>query len=166
MDFSTLYRTGRRLRTTIIQIFIASLLTFSFASSQGFLRVAGTKIVNGSGQEVILRGIGLGGWLVPEGYMLHTSGFADSPTEIRNKIKTLIGEENANNFWDLYYQNYVNRKDIDRIAEWGFNSIRLPMHYDLLTPRDQPGVFIEKGFATIDSLLAWGEENHLYLILD
>ena len=49
--------------------------------------------------------------------MLHTSSFADSPTEIRNKIKTLIGEENANNFWDLYYQNYVNSKDIDRIAE-------------------------------------------------
>ena len=146
--------------------FLISLLLVLPAFSQGFLKASGTNIVNGSGSPVLLRGIGLGGWLVPEGYMLHTSSFADSPTEIRNKIKTLIGEENANNFWDLYYQNYVNRKDIDRIAEWGFNSIRLPMHYDLLTPRDQPGVFIEKGFATIDSLLAWCEENHLYLILD
>lgn len=122
--------------------------------------------MKGNGDEMILRGIGLGGWLVPEGYMLHTSGFANSPTEIRNKIVALVGQTNSDQFFQSYRQNYVTRKDIDSIARWGFNSIRLPMHYELLTPKGQSGVFLEAGFAIIDSLLNWCEANHIYLILD
>src|SRR5450759_4008793 len=166
MDFSLLFRIVRQVQTAIIPIFIASILACSFTFSQSFLRVSGTKIVNEDGQEVILRGIGLGGWLVPEGYMLHTSGFANSPTEIKNKISALIGAANSDSFFTLYHKNYVARKDIDQLAKWGFNSVRLPMHYNLLTPKDQPGVYSEEGFAMIDSLLSWCEANHLYLILD
>ena len=29
----------------------------------GFIKVEGTKLVDGSGKEVILRGAGLGGWM-------------------------------------------------------------------------------------------------------
>lgn len=166
MVISPLSHIVRLVRTAIVGLFIASILVFSVASSQGFLRVAGTKIVGEDGTEVLLRGIGLGGWLVPEGYMLHTSGFANSPTEIRNKIFALIGQANTDSFFTLYRQNYVARKDIEQLAQWGFNSVRLPMHYGLLTPKDQPGVYSEQGFALIDSLLSWCEANHLYLILD
>jgi hypothetical protein len=31
-----------------------------------FLRADGTKIVNGAGENVLLRGIGLGGWMLQE----------------------------------------------------------------------------------------------------
>jgi aryl-phospho-beta-D-glucosidase BglC (GH1 family) len=134
--------------------------------AQGFLHTSGTKIMNGTGEEVILRGIGLGGWLVPEGYMLHTSGFASSPTEIKTKIIALVGQAGADQFYQAYRKNYVTRKDVDSIARWGFNSIRLPMHYELLTPKGQIGTFLPEGFALIDSLLGWCEANHLYLILD
>jgi endoglucanase len=134
--------------------------------AQGFLHTSGKKIMNGTGEEVILRGIGLGGWLVPEGYMLHTSGFADSPTDIKNKIIALVGQAGADQFYQAYRKNYVTRKDVDSIARWGFNSIRLPMHYELLTPKGQTGVFLPEGFALIDSLLGWCEANQLYLILD
>jgi len=154
---------------TVLLTWVFVLLTFFFQSilsAQGFLKASGTKIVKGNGEEIILRGIGLGGWLVPEGYMLKTSGFADSPTAIKNKIIDLVGSSNANQFYDLYRQNYVNHKDIDAIAQWGFNSIRLPMHYELLTPKGQIGVYLEPGFAIIDSLLSWCESNSIYLILD
>lgn len=132
--------------------------------AQGYLHASGTSIVDGNGHEVILRGIGLGGWLVPEGYMLHTP--ASSPTDIQNAIINVVGAANADQFFQLYRQNYVSRTDIDSIARWGFNSIRLPMHFALFTPRDQPGVYLESGFALVDSLLSWCEANHLYLILD
>ncbi|HEX9005727.1 MAG TPA: cellulase family glycosylhydrolase, partial [Bacteroidota bacterium] len=59
---------------------------------------------------------------------------------------------------------FVQRADIDSLARWGFNSVRLPMHYALLSPA--PGTYSEAGFVLIDSLLAWCEANHLYLILD
>jgi endoglucanase len=150
----------------IIQLLLFFFLLNSTLFPQGFLKTSGKMIVNGNGQEVILKGMGLGGWLVPEGYMLQTSGFANSPTEIRNKIKDLIGEEKTEEFFQLYRKNYVQKKDIDKLKEWGFNSVRLPMHYNLLTPKDQPYVYLEEGFALIDSLLDWCKSNSLYLILD
>ncbi|MBI2416918.1 MAG: cellulase family glycosylhydrolase [Ignavibacteriales bacterium] len=133
---------------------------------QGFLSTSGKKIVDGNGQEIILRGIGLGGWLVQEGYMLQTSGFANAQWEIRAKIADLIGPAETEIFYENYRKNFIRREDIKAIKSWGFNSIRLPMHYNLLTPQNQPGVWLEPGFAIIDSTLQWCKENQLYLILD
>ena len=149
-----------------IYLFVLLLLLYNSASGQGFLKTEGKKIVKGNGEELIFKGIGLGGWLVPEGYMLHTSGFANSPTEIRQKIESLIGTEKTDNFFQAYRANYVKRADIEKIAEWRFNSVRLPFHYNILTPTDQPGVYSEEGFAIIDSLLDWCKDNEIYLILD
>jgi len=134
--------------------------------AQGFLQVSGTKIVNGSGQNILLRGIGLGGWLLPEGYMLQTSSFANAAWQLKQKIETLVGTQNSDNFFQTYRNNFVTEKDIHQLAVWGFNSIRLPMHFNLLTPQNSPYVYTEEGFATIDSLLQWCEQNKIYLILD
>jgi aryl-phospho-beta-D-glucosidase BglC (GH1 family) len=133
---------------------------------QGFLHTSGKIIVDGSGNEILLRGMGLGGWLVQEGYMFGTADFANSPSEIRKKVEQLIGATAAEQYYQTYRNNFVQRGDIQQLAAWGFNSLRLPMHYNLMTPKGQPGVFIETGFAIIDSLLQWCKENKIYLILD
>lgn len=134
------------------------------APAQGFVHASGLYIADGSNNQIILRGMGLGGWLVPEGYMIGTSSFANSPTEFKNAVAALVGDANAEIFFTNYRANYVKRKDIDSLARWGFNSVRLPMHYGLLT--SAPGVYVESGFATIDSLLDWCKANRMYLILD
>ncbi len=151
------------------KLFLPFLFLFFFASSilpQGFLKTSGIKIINGNGQDFLLRGIGLGGWLVPEGYMLQTSSFANAAWQFRQKIEALIGTTKTDEFFKLYRANFVTKKDVQKIAEWGFNSIRLPMHFNLLTPQDTPFTYSEEGFATIDSLLQWCEESKIYLILD
>jgi len=140
-----------------------SLLFFASSFSQNFLQRHGRAIVDGKGDKVFLQGIGLGGWLVPEGYMLKVPGYG-SPSRIRSRIADLIGEEATDRFFRKYRQNYVARQDIDKIAEWGFNSIRLPMHHGLLMAKD--GTLLEEGFVQIDSLLSWCRANRLYLILD
>lgn len=134
-------------------------------SANAFLKCSGQNFIDSTGNEVFMRGIGLGGWLVPEGYMLHIPGFG-SPTSIRNMINDLIGSENTEEFYSIYRANYVCEKDIQILAEMGFNSIRLPFNYRLLSPEDQPGVYLEEGFAIIDSLVQWCKNNDLYLILD
>ena len=134
------------------------------ARAQGYLHTSGQYIVDGNNLRVLLRGMGLGGWLVPEGYMLQTASFASSPTAIRNAVVDLVGEANADQFFALYRQKFVRRKDIDSLALWGFNSVRLPMHYALLSPTR--GVYSDAGFAIIDSLLAWCAADSIYLILD
>ncbi|MFO7889040.1 MAG: cellulase family glycosylhydrolase [bacterium] len=148
-----------------IIIYIILILFFVTSGKSQYLHTEGKKIVNKNGEEILLRGIGLGGWLVPEGYQLHIPGFG-SPTSIRNKIKNLIGETATDTFYKEYRANYVSEKDIERIASWGFNSIRLPFNYRLLSPEDQPGVFLKEGFETIDQLLNWCKQYELYLILD
>ena len=130
-----------------------------------FISIKGGTFVNDHGKEIFFRGVGLGGWLVPEGYMLHFPGYG-SPSSINAQIVDLIGEQNAQLFWQRYRLNYVNSNDIKKIAFWGFNLIRLPFNYRLISPEDQPGVYLEEGFAVIDSLLQWCRDSRLYVILD
>ncbi|NOY76794.1 MAG: cellulase family glycosylhydrolase [Calditrichaeota bacterium] len=149
------------LRNGIILLFFLSLSTPCLA----FLHTKGTQIVDSSGNEILLKGIALGGWLVPEGYMLHIPGFG-SPSSIRQKILNLIGSEATDEFFARYRANFIQKIDIEKIASWGVNSIRLPFNYRLISPEDQPGVFLESGFQVLDQVLEWCKENHLYLILD
>lgn len=154
---------------------IKVLLIFAFSSvvsAQGFLHRDGKQIVDGSGQEFILRGIGLGGWMVQEGYMLQTSGFANAQREIRAKIEEMIGPVNTDAFYTAWLENYIQKADVDSLAAWGFNSIRLPMHYNLYTLpiEDEPvagqNTWLERGFQLTDRLLQWCAANEIYLILD
>jgi len=152
-------------------IFVICLFLNGALLAQGFLRTDGKRIINDTG-EVILRGIGLGGWMLQEGYMLQTSDFAGAQHEIRGKISALVGETKTQQFYDAWLQNYVRQVDVDSLAAWGFNCIRLPLHYNLFTlPIEQepiPGqnTWIEKGFQLVDNLLSWCAANEIYLILD
>ncbi len=156
----------KRLLSSLLFLFTILSLGHSSLTAQGFLHRQDKKIVDGSGQEVKLKGIGLGGWLLQEGYMLHTSGFANAQWQIRERILNLVGETNTELFYETYRDNYVRKTDIDSIKRWGFNSIRLPFHYNLFATNTNPPVFINKGFEIIDSLLDWCEQNEIYLILD
>ena len=140
--------------------------------AQHRLSTEGPAIVNESGETVLLRGMGLGGWMLQEGYMLQTAGFANAQFEIRNKIELLIGEDATNEFYAAWLQNHVTRADIDAMKAWGFNSVRLPMHYNLFTlPIEQEPVagentWLDLGFDLSDSLVSWCKQNEMYVILD
>ena len=136
------------------------------AQTQGFFRTEGTKILNRDGDPVVIRGLGLGGWLVPEGYMVHMTAIdGGSPRTIRQQIEGLLGEQGADRFFEIYRAKYVAEKDIAAIAEWGFDHLRLPMHYNLLYDPDT-GTFIESGFELIDTFLDWCRKYEIDVILD
>jgi hypothetical protein len=146
--------------------FLISFFAITFhIFGQGFLRVDGQKIINDVNDNFILKGMGLGGWLVQEGYMLQT-GEKDAEWQIREAIRELVGEEKTVELYELYHKNYVSKIDIDSLAAWGFNSIRLPMHWNKLISQISPLTYNEEGFKTIDTLLTWCEDNQMYLILD
>jgi endoglucanase len=153
-------------------LLIAALLLSVSGFSQGYLHRNGQNIVNGNGDNVLLRGLGLGGWMVQEGYMLQTSAFAGPQHEIRAKIESLIGAAGTEAFYQAYRNNGITKADIDWLKAQGFNSIRLPMHYNLYTlpielePVAGQNTWLDEGFARTDLLLQWCTENGMYLILD
>jgi hypothetical protein len=158
-----------------VQKAIISMVFFcgtSLLFSQGFLHRDGTRIVDGSGKNILLRGLGIGGLMVQEGYMLKTSDFAGPQYQIKQKISDLIGANNTKLFYDAYKKNGLTKRDVDSLAAWGFNSIRLPMHYNLYTlplelePVKGKDSWLEEGFEMTDSILSWCAANKMYLILD
>jgi hypothetical protein len=109
--------------------------------------------------------------MVQEGYMLQTQSFASPQYQIKTRIENLIGSADTEKFYATYKDNGVTKRDIDSLAAWGFNSIRLPMHYNLYTPSIQEEKkgqvsWLEEGFVRTDSLLNWCAANKIYLILD
>ncbi len=152
-------------------IYFLFILINSTVFGQGFLHTDGQKIVDAQGNNVLLRGLGLGGWMVQEGYMLQTASFAGPQHVIKQKITELIGKENTEAFYEAYLANGITKRDIDSLKAWGFNSVRLPMHYNLYTPpieEEKNGeiTWLEKGFAMTDDLLEWCADNEMYLVLD
>jgi Endoglucanase len=134
---------------------------------KGFLKIDGRRTVNEDGEEVLLAGVGLGNWLLPEGYMWKFGGpHSDRPHRIERFIRTLAGSKYSEKFWREFRDSYVTRRDLELIAEAGFNSIRIPFNHSILLD-DEPGInFREDGFALIDRVLAWCEELRLYVVLD
>jgi endoglucanase len=152
-------------------LILTLLLISSFNISAQYLHTSGTSILDGNNEPIILRGMGLGGWMIQEGYMLETNSFANTQREIRAKIEDVIGSTNTQEFYDAWLLNHCTKHDIDSLASWGFNSVRLPMHYNLYTKpiQDEVGganTWLDKGFAMTDSLLKWCAANQMYLILD
>jgi aryl-phospho-beta-D-glucosidase BglC (GH1 family) len=154
---------------------VASLVLLSAtpALADGYLRAKDARIVDDSGRPVILRGMGLGGWMLQEGYMLKLGALGKGQEHvIRAETAKLVGPEREAKIHQAWLDNHTTKADIDAMAAWGFNSARLPMHYGLLTlPTDQEPVagrdtWKEDGFRRIDDLLAWSKANGIYLILD
>jgi len=160
------------MKRIVIILLAAAMLASCGKQEKNLLHVEGTNIVTGNGENVLLRGYGLGGWMLQEPYMLKLSEVAVAQYDIRNRISELIGEERMNEFYNAWLANMVTKRDIDSLKKWGFNSVRLPMHYNLFTlpvekePVAGENTWLAKGFEMTDNLLAWCRENEIYVILD
>ena len=148
---------------------------------QGMLRTEGRKMVNGAGEEVILRGWGAGNWTNPEGFMLGIGtgymGASMSPglslpgrftsgRTMSSTIRELCGSEYTREFWPRWHLNHLGEADIRAMAELGYNSLRLPITAWVLLP-EEPGIhFNEAGFQMLDRVLDWCEQYKIYAILD
>lgn len=158
-------------KAILIASFCASIFSSITADAAGYLKVNGQSIINEQGEKVLLRGMGLGGWMLQEGYMLKLNEVGQQH-RIQQKIEDLIGAEATKEFYRAWRANHTTKADIDAMASWGFNSVRLPMHYNLYTlsvekePVKAKQTWLKEGFEMTDALLAWCKANNMYLILD
>ena len=151
-------------------VFIVSFWTVSLSAQ--YVHTNGKAIVKGNGDTLLIRAMGVGGWMVQEGYMLQTASFASPQHKIRDTIQDLIGLAATDAFYDAWLENHFSKSDVDSLAAWGFNAVRVPMHYNLFTLpiQDEPVVgqntWLTKGFDLLDSVVKWSEDAGIYVILD
>ncbi|MGA5301813.1 glycoside hydrolase family 5 protein [Nucisporomicrobium flavum] len=127
----------------------------------GFVRTRGAEIVDSAGRPLLLRGVGLGNWLLPEGYMWKFGDGLASPRQIEARIERLVGPEAATDFWKRFRDVFIAEEDIARIAALGFDHVRLPINSRVVL-----GPSAADGFALIERAVEWCERHGLWILLD
>ena len=107
-----------------------------FPQQKKFVTTKGQNIITPDGKPILLRGINLGNWLVPEGYMFKFT-HTNSPRLINETFTQLLGPEETKKFWKQYRDNYITKEDIAFIKKTGLNSVRVPFNYRLFVSEDQ-----------------------------
>src|SRR5258708_33606133 len=142
------------------------IFTTSIASGQKrFVTTRGKEIVAPDGKPLLLKGINLGNWLWPEGYMFKFKS-TNSPRVIQAAINELVGEDEARQFWKTYRDNYITREDIHFIKQSGFNSVRVPFSYRLFVSDGTTARLEGPGYELLDRVVDWCRREGLYVILD
>ncbi|GAA1996953.1 glycoside hydrolase family 5 protein [Microbacterium pumilum] len=132
-------------------------------SRSGFVRAIGTTLVDDEG-PIPLRGVGLGNWLLAEGYMWLFGDEQSSPRLIEARIQTLVGPERAADFWRRFRDSFITEGDFALIAELGFDHVRLPINARGVM--DDDGSFRDDGFELIERAVTWSERHGLRILLD
>ena len=168
----------RRCYLSFFLYLLTTLVTFvlpqkTFSQANGFVHASGRQILDIEGNNLIFRGIGTGNWMLQEGYMMNTSGATNGTQwNFREKLVNTIGEAKTVEFYNAWWDNHFSKVDVDSMAKWGYNMIRVAMHYKIFTlpiekePVAGQDTWLEEGFVRLDNLLSWCAENHIYLILD
>ena len=157
------YRKRQPLCWVIFALILAP-STLSYGQSR-FVTTRGREFISPDGKPLLLKGINLGNWLLPEGYMFKFKG-TNSPRLIQVAINELIGEEEARRFWKTYRDNYITRDDIRFIKQSGFNSVRIPFNYRLFVSDGMVPGLDGPGYELLDRVVAWCRSQGLYVILD
>jgi hypothetical protein len=133
-----------------------------------YFRCENGEILDSNGERFLIRGLGVSGWLMAEGYMwqIGRDQHLNSSSEISEQIEAIVGASNADAFWQVYRDQFLTDSDLDYLVSLGMNTVRLPFNYRMLSPEDQEGVFDEAGFELLDQVIAKFKAKGIYVILD
>lgn len=170
----------KKLRKTAVMIMCAMMLAMpAGASPQGlsaedFLTTKGNRLVNQRGQEVLLRGINLGGWLIQEAWMCPINkpdkGWGEWDTrEAFRKRGFTLEEELA--LFAAYQDSWITEDDLDIIQGLGMNCVRVPFWYRNFQTEEgfwYGGEDLDQnpGFQKLDWLISACRQRGIYVILD
>lgn len=132
-----------------------------------YITIENKKLIKNN-KEIFLKGFGLGGWLIPEGYMLKFFTSCDRPRRIEKLIEETCGNKYSSKFWSEYYDKYISEFDIKLIADHGFNCIRIPFNSRILFNTDDKNniSFNTSILMVLDRCISWCKKYGVYVILD
>ncbi|HZU74191.1 MAG TPA: cellulase family glycosylhydrolase [Acidimicrobiales bacterium] len=115
----------------------------------------GGQIIDNAGNPFTFRGVNVQGSLNAPAYMW--GGPLSPETPMYQNLASVVGPATVDAFRQEVYGNWITRQDMARIAQLGFNSVRVPIEARDIT--DYTGAL-----ETLDKMVKWGAEYHLYII--
>lgn len=130
----------------------------------GFVHRSGTRLLDGNGAQLTLKGVNVGGWLLWEGWIW--GGGYDAESELMANLTGLVGSPRAQQFRTDVHNNFVTQADFNAIAALGYNAVRVPFNHSLLDDDSAPYTYKASGWAVLDNVVRWAEQANLYVVLD
>lgn len=142
-------------------------------TADDFITAKGRKLYNKKGEEIQLKGVNLGGWLIHEDWLcpdqLPDGTQYDNET-ILKILEERFGREKAYELINGYQENWITEYDLDVIKDRGFNCVRVPFWYrNFYYDDDGTKILDENGewdFSILDWVVEECSKRELYVILD
>lgn len=108
-----------------------------------------------------IRGVNLGNWLVLEKWMKKDM-FRDTEAEDETYLCKNLSAEEKKRRYEEHRRTYITREDFRKIAEAGFNAVRIPVPYFLFEDFEP---FIHC-YEFLDEAFNWAEQYKLKILVD
>src|SRR3954454_5977492 len=101
----------------------------------GIIQVSGASLALPDGSPVVLRGVGLGGWMNMENFI---TGYPGTEAQQRRVLRATLGEEGYRRFFDRFLDAFLTDADAQFLASLGLNCVRIRFNYRHLLDDDRP----------------------------
>jgi endoglucanase len=125
------------------------------------LKVRGDAVVDADGARVLLRGVGLGGWMNMENFI---TGYPANESAMRDAVARVLGAERAERFFERLLDCFFAAEDARLLAGLGVNCVRLPINQHHFERDGRP--VREAGFARLDRAIRTCGEAGIYSVID
>src|SRR3954451_17502730 len=129
----------------------------------GIIQVSGASLALPDGSPVVLRGVGLGGWMNMENFI---TGYPGTESQQRKALRAALGEEGYRRFFDRFLDDFFTDADAQFLAGLGLNCVRIPLSYKHFEDDDRPGQLKEEGFRRLDQAVDACARAGILSILD
>ena len=129
----------------------------------GIIQVSGSSLVQPDGSTVVLRGVGLGGWMNMENFI---TGYPGTESQQRKALRAALGEEGYRRFFDRFLDDFFTDADARFLADLGLNCVRIPFNYRHFEDDDRPFELKEEGFRLLDRAIDLCARHRIYTVLD
>ncbi|WRT69321.1 uncharacterized protein IL334_006305 [Kwoniella shivajii] len=131
-------------------------------AKKDFLKVDGEKITL-RGEEVILKGTAIGGWMNMENFI---TGYTGHEHQVRAALKDVLGDEKYEYFFEKFLEYFFGEDDAKFFASLGMNCIRIPVNYHHFEDDMNPRVFKKEGLRHLDRVVDICAKYGIYTIID
>ncbi len=158
------FNTASGLGSVLTLLVLLSPLTPTEDAQAQYLHTDGNQIVDGNGDPIHLNGINLGNWLLWEGYLMMGDFNYRTHTQFLNSLADTFGSmAQAKEFEHQWRMHYVTEREIADLKSLGFNTVRVPFHYNLFW---ENGQLSDHGFQYFDRLIEFCRTHDIYVLLD